>query len=97
MAERMLRRGASHPMEFAVDGDVTLYPPGTDQAIVLNGTASSIWRRLAEPTSMPDLISELAREYEQSAADIAEDVAAVIDVLEAQGVIVSSPLVAPPD
>jgi hypothetical protein len=85
---RSLRRAGDAPMEFDVEGDLSLYPPGSDQAVVLNRTASDIWRRLADPTPLPDLVAALAEAYGQSTPAIAADVAALVDVLIAQGLVV---------
>lgn len=89
MATTMLRRAVERPLEFDVEGDLSLYPPGSDQAVLLNGTASAIWRRLAEPTSLFELVAGLATDYGQAATDIEADVAAVIDVLVSQGLVVA--------
>lgn len=83
-----LRRVENPPvMEFEVDGDISLYPSGREHAIVMNRTASDIWRLLAEPQSLEELVGTLAEEYGRPRAEIEPAIRAVVDTLVAEGAV----------
>jgi hypothetical protein len=89
MANAQLRRASEPPIEFEVGGDVTLYPSGSEEALLLNSTASEIWRRLAQPTSMDELVAGVAASFDRPVVEVAPHVAAVVEVLVERGVIVT--------
>lgn len=78
-------------MEFEVEGDLSLYPLGTDRAIVLNRTASAIWRRLAEPVDLVQLVSTLADEHGEAPEAIRADIEATVHHLVDLGLVVAEP------
>lgn len=89
MADVSLRRSPDLPMEFEVDGDLTLYPRRGEEALLLNSTASRIWRRLATPTSLAELVADLATSVRRPEAEVEPHVAALVDVLVARGLVLA--------
>jgi len=68
-----------------LDGDISLYHPDTGQALVLNDTASDIWRLLDGEQSVDGVIEVLAGAYRTDPAEIGEDVRRVIANLTEHG------------
>jgi hypothetical protein len=71
-------------MEREVDGDISLYDASQERVIVLNSTASDVWR-LADGEMTVDQIAEaLAKAYRTDPAEIKPDVEQLIDSLVQQ-------------
>lgn len=68
-----------------LDGDISLYHPGTGQALVLNATASDIWRLLDGEHSVPRIVELLAGAYGTDPEAIRADVLRVIEDLTEHG------------
>lgn len=68
-----------------VDGDISLYHPGTGAALVLNTTASDIWRLLDGEHGVDHIVELLAAAYGTEAATIRDDVRRVIANLTEHG------------
>lgn len=49
--------------ELDVDGEITLFHEPTQTALVLNGTASDVWRLLDGRRTIADIVGELSRVY----------------------------------
>jgi hypothetical protein len=73
-----------HVVETEVDGDLCLYDPTREHVLVLNGTASDIWR-LADGESDPgEIAAVLAAFYKADPDMVTHDVATTIDRLIAE-------------
>jgi hypothetical protein len=71
-------------------GDTVVVLPGAGEVrtpLCISGSAAQMWKRLAEPVSVAELAAELAEEYEADAAEIAADLAPVLDDLLAAGAV----------
>jgi hypothetical protein len=70
-----------------LDGDISLYDSATSQAVVLNGTASAVWRLLDGRRSTAEVITALAAEYRIDAGLIGPDVERTIAELTTAGLL----------
>lgn len=66
-------------------GAVVLAPVGGP--IELNASGVAVWERLGVPCVVTDVVASVAAEYQVRPEDIADDVAAVVDMLCAHGVV----------
>jgi hypothetical protein len=72
-----------------MDDDTFLVNPASDALFQLNGTATAIWRLLAEPMEIEDVVSGLAEAFPDVAAGtIRADARAVIAQLAGRGLVV---------
>jgi hypothetical protein len=72
-----------------LDGDISLYHPGTGRAVVLNGTASDVWRLLDGRHTVEQVVDVLAGAYRTEPAAIRPDVERVIAELAGHGFLAS--------
>jgi uncharacterized protein (DUF2126 family) len=72
-----------------LDGDISLYDSATSQAVVLNGTASAIWRLLDGTRDAAAVLAALAGGYGVAAAVIRADVERTLAELAATGMLQS--------
>jgi len=73
--------------EVEVDGEIAVYHPTTNRVVLLNSSASEIWRRMPI-TSVADLGSAVATHFGVS-VDVAEQgVRAGVDLLLAEQLVV---------
>lgn len=56
----LLRRANARLTEVEIDGEVAVYHPGTDKVVLLNASASEIWRRT--PITSFEQLSEAVAE-----------------------------------
>ena len=56
-------RPSSQLIESEIDGDISLYHPRTEQVVVLNGTASDVWRLCDGERSVEEVAALLASSY----------------------------------
>lgn len=75
--------------EFEVDGRVTLYR-GSDRVLVLNATASDVWRLCDGTSSRAEVVATIARAYGMDPGEIAAAVLAAIDQLLQEGFLCAS-------
>lgn len=76
-----------HIVETEVDGDISLYDTQEERVIVLNPTASDVWR-LADGDMTTDEIAEtLSKAYGSSVATIRPDVESLLESLIDQGLL----------
>ncbi len=87
MIARLRRVTDPGVLEFDVGGDVSLYPDGSERAVVLNATASEIWRLTERAPSVADVVAEIARAYGQDPESVRGDVERTIGTLVAQGLL----------
>lgn len=64
--------------EVEVGGRVNLYAPATAQAVLLNDTASDVWRLVDGTSTGRDIVALLAGSYRVPAASIEADVLAAL-------------------
>ncbi len=78
-----------HPRVQAVDldGNLSLYAEGQQQAVLLNATASALWRLLVQRRSLEELVAELAEDYAVDGSLIADDVRTTLDELVRLGLL----------
>jgi hypothetical protein len=72
-----LRDDAIHFRE--VDGETLLLDLRTSKYLVVNPSATLLWRHLAEGTTRAELVAALAAEYDLDPAEAAADVDAFLD------------------
>ena len=60
--------------ELEIDGDVTLFHTPTNSVVVLNGTASDVWRLLDGQRTAEEIASLLGSVYHAAPATLAEGV-----------------------
>ncbi|RIQ13684.1 PqqD family protein [Jiangella rhizosphaerae] len=77
--------------ELHVDGAITLFHEPTQTALVLNETASDVWRLLDGRRTIADIVDELARRYAADAATIRSGVHAALRQLAEHHVIDGAP------
>lgn len=65
--------------ESEVGGDVTIYDANTEEVVVLNSTASDVWRLCDGEHAVDEIVELLASAYEVDPSDIRHDVEAIID------------------
>ncbi len=70
--------------ELDVDGNVSLYHPTLDQALVLNQTASDVWRLCDGEHTPEDIVDLLALAYGVDEGEIRSDVLATVQQFEDQ-------------
>ena len=81
---------ASHIIETEIDDDLSLYDALAERVVVLNTTASDIWR-LADGEHTPDeIVALLAGTYSTTADAIRSDVEQVITSLIDNGLLRSA-------
>jgi hypothetical protein len=76
-------------METEVEEDISLYNPRTEQVVVLNGTASDIWRLADGSHTIGEIVDLLASSYGVSPDSIAPDVEKTVEDLAEAGLIES--------
>jgi hypothetical protein len=71
------------------DGDISLYDSATSQALVLNTTASDVWRLLDGEHTVDEIVKLLATAYSVDSASIRPDVVRIIGELTTAGLLAS--------
>jgi hypothetical protein len=82
-----LQRVDADLTEVEVDGEIAIYHPGTDKVVLLNASASEIWRR-TPITSTDALAQELADLFGIAVEDARAGVRAGVALLEAESLLV---------
>ena len=70
-----------------IDGNFTIYDKENDSVMVLNDSASAIWR-LCDGRTGSAIVDELAHHYEANRHEIERDVEAVLERLMTSGLLV---------
>ncbi|WP_084469489.1 PqqD family protein [Jiangella gansuensis] len=73
--------------ELDVDGEVTLFHAPTHTALVLNDTASDVWRLLDGERTVAQIVELLARAYDADADTVRAGVHAALEQLAAHRVL----------
>lgn len=66
-------------LETEVDGEISLYEPGSESVTILNGTASDVWMLCDGEHSTEEIVSLLASSYGIDADQIRDEVTRAID------------------
>jgi Coenzyme PQQ synthesis protein D (PqqD) len=74
-------------LEADVGTELSLYDPSTERVVVLNQTASDIWRLLDGHTSTEQIVDLLATFYRTEANTIRKDVESVLAKFEEEGLV----------
>jgi Coenzyme PQQ synthesis protein D (PqqD) len=85
--------GPPHPHVLAEDvaEDVMLYDTDNETFISLNSTAGDVWRLASGEFTFQEIVDRLASSYQVQAADISDEVAAIVDELVAAGLLQTQP------
>ncbi len=86
-AEELIGPTAGHLIETEVEGDIGLYDPSTEEVVVLNETASDIWRLCDGDLSLDGIVARLATAYGIAEAEIRDEVGDTIDDFRRRGFI----------
>ena len=76
---------AAGVMEREVGGCVVLLPPNQAEVLVLNETASDVWRLVDGELTLSDMVSLLAQAYGVEPLSICDDVTGTIRRFEENG------------
>lgn len=80
-----MERGIVRPGESVraldIDGEITLFHESTQTALVLNTTASDVWRLIDGRRSVDDIVSLLSSSYEADATTVGAGVRSAVDQL----------------
>jgi hypothetical protein len=74
-----------HVIETEVRGDISLYDAQHERVLVLNGTASDVWRLCDGDQTFDQIVSLLARAYGVDGSKIQPDVERTIKQLVDEG------------
>lgn len=67
--------------EMEIDGEITLYHELTQTALVLNSTASDVWRLVDGRRSVADIVALLSSSYAADAETVRAGVESAVDQL----------------
>ena len=85
-ADGVWRRRADASWRRSLDA-VVLLPSGTEEPIVLPGTAAAVWDLLHEPRDQVGLVARLVDAYDADAGTVERDVVALLAHLESLGAV----------
>lgn len=91
MAEKKVGPPSDGVVETEIDDCVALFHPVTGEAVVLNTTASDIWRLSDGELTLPQLAATLARFYGVDPAAIEDEIGATVDRLREGGLLSGDP------
>lgn len=74
----------THVIESEVDGDISLYDAKEERVIVLNPTASDVWRLADGEMTVDQIALVLSKAYQADPDDIKPDVERLIESLVEQ-------------
>lgn len=87
-----------HPVQADVAGETVLMSLERSRCYGLGEIGSAIWKRLAAPIRISDLVSQLSQEYEAGPGVIGNDVLEMLQELADEGLIeVRTPVKTPSD
>ena len=75
----------AHIIETEIDDEVSLYNPHDESVLVLNLTASDVWRLCDGEQTLEEIVELISRAYGVKADRIREDVAATVSELVQAG------------
>ena len=78
---------STKPVETAVGSEVVLMTLDTGECMGLGETGSDVWRLLATPTRLAEVVRALREEYQAPEGVIEEDVAELLEEMLGRGLI----------
>jgi hypothetical protein len=81
-------RQAPDVLDRSFDGEVILAAADAEGFESLSATAGGIWRLLAEPRTLDEIVTVLRGAYENEGSTIARDVESLVARLEHRGLVV---------
>ena len=87
--ESVLERPAARIIEREIAGCLALFHPDTAEVLVLNETASDVWRLIDGELTLESIVLALARTYGVEAGAIRDDVGRTVDFLRNNGFLVT--------
>ena len=75
----------AHILETEIGGEISLYDPQTDSVLVLNETASDVWRLSDGEHTLDEMIELLAGAYGTDAKSIRSDVEQAVRTIIDEG------------
>ena len=76
-----------HVVEAEIGDEISLYDTTTERVLVLNATASDVWRLADGEYTIDELVEVLARAYSTDPSSIREDVTAVVNMFQEEGLL----------
>ena len=77
----------SHILETEIDEEISLYDPRNEQVVVLNQTASDVWRLSDGECDLEEIVRLLSVAYGVAAEDIRGEVEDTVRSLQGQGLL----------
>jgi hypothetical protein len=74
-----------HVIETEIRGDISLYDAQNERVLVLNGTASDVWRLCDGDQTFSEIVSLLAQAYRVQPGVIRDDIARTVQQLVDEG------------
>ena len=68
-------------IESEIGDEISLYDPTTERVVVLNTTASDVWRLADGEHTIPEVVAMLARAYQVDPASIRDEVHSTVERL----------------
>ncbi|PSL04745.1 coenzyme PQQ synthesis protein D (PqqD) [Haloactinopolyspora alba] len=82
---------ATSVRELEIDGEITLFHEPTQTALVLNTTASDVWRLIDGHRSAADIAALLASSYGADPEVVRTDVESALDTLSGHDLVATAP------
>jgi hypothetical protein len=74
-------------VEAEIGDEISLYDTTSERVLVLNATASDVWRLADGEYTIDQLVEVLARAYGIDAGSIRDDVVAVVNMFQEEGLL----------
>ncbi|NED99624.1 PqqD family protein [Phytoactinopolyspora halotolerans] len=75
--------------EMEIDGDITLFHAATQTALVLNGTASDVWRLIDGERTLEEIVAALDQAYDADPETVRAGVDSALTQLREHGLLAS--------
>ncbi|MGI8771657.1 MAG: PqqD family peptide modification chaperone [Acidobacteriaceae bacterium] len=75
------------PVSTEVDGEVVLMSLQRGRCYGLGETGTAVWKRMAQPVRIADLLRDLATEYDADPLQISRDVLELLEQLRDEGLV----------
>ncbi len=77
-SQRKVGPPPAHIIETEIKGDISLFDAEHNQVVVLNATASDVWRLCDGEQTLDEIVALLASAYQQPPEDLRPDVVATV-------------------
>jgi hypothetical protein len=74
-----------HIIETEVKGDISLFDAERNQVLVLNTTASDVWRLCDGEHTVDEIVALLASAYQTTSEEVRDDIASTIEQFQSEG------------